>query len=133
MKGLDTPVLLEILDGRPSAKKLLKTLAGEELCTTEANLFELEAIARLERGAERDRRLAAVGRLRRGLTVLALDERATRAAAARWRDGGQGLTGQAWMIFGALEANGCEEWITSGTSGFPKVPSKLRLRRMPSA
>ena len=130
MKGLDTPVLLEILEGRPAASKLLKGLAGEELCTTEANFFELEAIAREGRRVPLERRLAALERLRRGMTVLPLDERACRAAAARWKDGGQGLSGQTWMIYGALEANGCSEWFTSKTAGFPKTPAKLRITRI---
>ncbi len=129
MKGFDTPVLLEILEGRPAAAKLLNRLSGEELCTTEANLFELEAIARQERGPALEKRLAALARLRRGLTVLALDETAARTAGARWRDGGQGLTAQAWMVFGALEANGCTEWLTSRGAAFPKVPGKLRVNR----
>jgi predicted nucleic acid-binding protein len=129
MKGFDTPVLLEILEGRPSATKLLKRLTGEELCTTEANLFELEAIARQERGAVLERHLAAVERIRRGLTVLPLDEKAVRAALARWRENGQGLTAGAWMVFGALEANGCSEWFTSRSSAFPKVPTKVRVTR----
>ena len=69
MKGLDTPVLLEILEGGPSAAKLLNRLSGEELCTTEANFFELEAIARSGARAALEKRLAALARLRRGMTV----------------------------------------------------------------
>jgi predicted nucleic acid-binding protein len=130
MKGLDTPVLLEILAGAPSASKLLRGLSGEELCTTEANLFELEAIARLERGAALDRRLAALERLRRGLTVLPLDERACRAAAVRSKGDSQGLSTDAWLVWGALEANGCTEWITSMTTRAPKGPTKVRIRRI---
>ncbi|HXQ93882.1 MAG TPA: PIN domain-containing protein [Thermoplasmata archaeon] len=129
MKGFDTPVLLEILEGRPATVKLVKRLAGEELCTTEWNLFELEAIARQERGASLDRRLAAIERLRRGLSVLAIDEKANRAAAAAWRDGGQGLTSASWLILGALVANGCTEWFTSRAAAFPKVPGRLRVTR----
>jgi len=129
MKGLDTPVLLEILEGRPSAVKLLKRLTGEELCTTESNLFELEAIARLDKGGPLERRLAAVERIRRGVTVLPLDERAARAAGARCRGGGQGLSSQTWLIYGALEANGCTEWLTSRFAAFPNVPGKVRLTR----
>lgn len=129
MKGLDTPVLLEILEGRASTKKLLAHLEGEEVGTTELNLFELAAIARNLGTSGLERRLAAVDRLRRGLTVLPLDDRASRVAAAKWRAGGQGLSDATWLVFGALEANGCTEWITSRSSGFPKIPTKVRLTR----
>jgi hypothetical protein len=130
VKGLDTPVLLEVLEGRGAAAKLLKRLTGEELCTTELNLFELEAIARQERGSATDRRLAALEHLRRGLTVLPIDEKAVRAAASKWREGGQGLSSQTWLVFGALEANGCTEWFTSRSAAFPKVASKVRVTRI---
>ncbi|HEV8049256.1 MAG TPA: hypothetical protein VGP88_01550, partial [Thermoplasmata archaeon] len=104
-------------------------VAGEELCTTEANLFELEAFARQQKGGALERRLAAIERLRRGLTVLPLDEKAGRAAAASWRHGGQGLTALSWMILGALAASGCNEWFTSRTAAFPNVPGRLRITR----
>ena len=45
MKALDTPVLLEILHDSPRVKELLKGLRGEELATTEINLFELRLLA----------------------------------------------------------------------------------------
>ncbi|MCI4324302.1 MAG: PIN domain-containing protein [Thermoplasmata archaeon] len=130
MKGLDTPVLLEILAGGPSATKLLRGLAGEELCTTEANFFELETIARSDRGAALERRLAALERLRRGMTVLPLDERAGRAAAIRSKGDPQGLPTDLWLVWGALEANGCTEWITSPSALVPKGPGKVRTRRI---
>jgi predicted nucleic acid-binding protein len=129
VKGLDTPVLLEILEGRPSAQKLLQEFSGEEVGTTELNLFELAAIARSLGAPGLERRLAAVERLRRGLTVLPLDDRASRAAASKWRGKGQGLSDATWLVFGALAANGCTEWITSRSAGFPNVPTKVRLRR----
>ena len=44
MKGLDTPVLLAILHDQDGAKALLHSLRGEELATTEINLFELEQL-----------------------------------------------------------------------------------------
>jgi hypothetical protein len=130
VKGLDTPILLEILAGSPSTAKLLRSLSGEELCTTEANLFELEAVARLERGPALDRRLAALERLRRGLTVLPLDERACRAAALRCKGSPQGIFTNAWLVWGGLEANGCTEWITSPSAVVPKGPTKVRIRRI---
>ncbi|MFI5414142.1 MAG: type II toxin-antitoxin system VapC family toxin [Candidatus Lutacidiplasmatales archaeon] len=130
MIGLDTPVLLEILGGRPSAKALLKRLTGEEVGTTEMNLFELVAIARALGPAGLERRLAAVDRLRRGLTVIPLDAQASQGASARWRGDGQGLSSTPWLLLGALEVNGCTEWVTSRSSGFPKTASKLRVTRL---
>lgn len=113
MKGLDTPVLLAILRGRPEARRLLRTLHGEELCTTELNLFELEVTARREAAAGRERRLAVLERLRRKLSVLPIDGRAVQAAAARLPAKlPAGIEPTPWLIAGALEANGCAEWIT---------------------
>ncbi|MCI4357233.1 MAG: PIN domain-containing protein [Thermoplasmata archaeon] len=130
MIGLDTPVLLEILGGRPSAKALLKRLTGEEVGTTELNLFELAAVARALGPAGLERRLAAIDRLRRGLTVIPLDAHASRLASSRWRGDGQGLSSTPWLLLGALEANGCTEWVTSRALGFPKTPSKLHVTRI---
>ena len=133
MKCLDTPVLLEILAGRPSAKKLLEELAGEELGTTEVNLFELAACARSLGPSGLEKRLAALERLRRSLSVLPVDERSSRLTAARYRDQStQAVSGSSWLIFGALEAYGCTEWITSRSSRFPTVSTKIRIRRRPN-
>jgi hypothetical protein len=90
-------------------------------------MCEIESIARQDRGGVLDRRLAAVERLRRGLTVLPLDERATRAAAARMMGAGRGVSGLQWLVYGALEANGCTEWFTAKGVAFPRISSKLRV------
>jgi len=82
MKALDTPILLALLEGRREAIDLADSLAGEEVCTTEANLFELECVARDAGGAQRTRRLAALDRLRHKMTVLPIDDRAVHAASA---------------------------------------------------
>ena len=108
MKVLDTPVLLDLLRGRPSAKKWLKELHGEEIATTELNLFELGRLS--SRGGRRPD--AALDRLRRSLTVLPIDERAVRGAL----DGAPPRNGEApgavLLMLGAADAAGAEEWLT---------------------
>jgi predicted nucleic acid-binding protein len=127
MKGLDTPVLLRILLGEPSARKLLRELQGEELATTEWNLLELEMISRSLDAPGKERRRAMIEKLRRRLTVLPLDERAVEAAAhnlvrsRRPRD----LIGAA--ILAVLESRGCSELLTSGSS-FSKLGTKAKVR-----
>ena len=74
MKALDSPALLAILEGRKEASWILREIAGEEACTTEVNLFELEAAVLSDRRGDRARRLAALERLRRRITVLPVNE-----------------------------------------------------------
>jgi len=128
MKALDTPVLLELLRGRPSMGKVLKSLEGEELATTEINLFELEAISRSGPRHGRDQRRAALDRLRRKLTVLPIDARAVQAAIAlssgRLRD----ATATEWLMLGAASAGGCSEWVTTPSAHYPKDLAKLPVR-----
>lgn len=77
------------------------------------NLYELESIARSDPSAGRERRLGAIERLRRKLTVVDVDARAAAAAAdllARSR--GRASRGTEPLILGALEAAGCGELLT---------------------
>ena len=127
--GLDTPVLLALLEGEKAARQLLKRLEGEEICSTAASVFELEAVARAQGKAGLEHRLATLERLRRRLTVVPIDERAAAAAAVAWaRDGtksaGQGLS---WMILGALEASGCTEFVTTLSAHLPRQSGTLKI------
>ncbi|MCI4358256.1 MAG: PIN domain-containing protein [Thermoplasmata archaeon] len=120
MKGLDTPVLLGLLRGDPRVTALLRKWEGEELCTTSVNLFELETIARTGRAPGRERRLAAIERLRRKLTVLPIEERSARLAAQQAaRATLAGASSASWLILGALQAGGCNEWATVREACFP--------------
>jgi predicted nucleic acid-binding protein len=113
MKGLDTPLLLAVLRGDSGGRELVRSLSDEELVTTEVNLLELELLARADPTPGRERRLDALDRLRKKLTVLPIDESAVRrgtVAHAGWIR--TGLLPQR-MILGALEAAGCSEWFTS--------------------
>jgi predicted nucleic acid-binding protein len=126
--GLDTPVLLALLRGDPRAKALLRRLEAEEVCTTATNLFELETLARLDPSAGREHRLAALDRLRRKLTILPIDDRAAVLAAGyASKDATQAVPSATWLLLGALEANGCSEWITVASPPFPKVSKLLRV------
>lgn len=132
MKGLDTPALLEILEGTPAARQELKRLRGEELSTTEGNLLELTLLA--SRGGSRSRssRLEAVERLRRRLTILPLDGRATGAASLQIRKAQGGPAPLLYAILGAFEAAGCAELLTADPGS---IPGKwgFRVRRFASS
>jgi len=128
MKALDTPLLLELLRGRPGAKRLLPHLQGEELATTELNLYELEVIARSEGGRSREQRRATLAKLRRRLTVLPIDERAVRAGLGRdSAKVGRDPPSVALML-GAAEAGGCEEWLTTPHGRPLGTGGKLAIR-----
>lgn len=116
MKGLDTGVLLEILEGTPAAKKELRKLRGEELATTEANMLELLLL--VSRGAPKTRagRLAGLVRLRRRLTVLPLGPAGFDRAARITPSGGLPLGTIHAGVLAALDAAGCEELLTTDPS-----------------
>lgn len=128
MKALDTPILLEILRGRTKARALLASLAGEELATTEVNMLELAMLAHADGPKGLERRLGALERLRRRLTVLAIDERATRAAAALARSGPKAAPTGLLLMLGAVESAGCSEWITVRGATGATVPGKVKVR-----
>jgi predicted nucleic acid-binding protein len=114
VKALDTPVLLELLEGSAAVREQLRRLRGVEVATTEANLLELTYLA--TRGSKRARadRLAALARLRRRLTVLPLDPRGTEEVS-RHADPDTGAPSLLTLaMLGALEAAGCDELLTIG-------------------
>jgi hypothetical protein len=127
MKGLDTPVLLEILHGTPAARRLLKSLPGEELATTELNMFELHQVASQGSKTTRPARHKALVALRRRISVLpitsaAVDE-VTRGGSARPLPLGYGP-----LVWGVLTAAGCGEWITTKTAAPPSGSTKFKVR-----
>jgi predicted nucleic acid-binding protein len=128
MKGLDTPILLELLRGRPSLAPILKSLEGEELATTEVNVFELEAIARSGPRHGREHRRAALDRLRRKLTVLPIDGRAIQAAASLSTGRLHEAAASEWLMLGAASASGCSEWVTTASSRYPRDLGKLPVK-----
>ncbi len=127
MRGLDTPVLLAFLQGAPKARGLVRALAGEEVATTEVNLFELELLARRDPGPGKARRLQAVERLRRKMTVLPIDEEAAHRAAvlaASARDTGPEGS---WLSVAAAEIHGCSEWITTAAAAPPASGTRMKV------
>jgi predicted nucleic acid-binding protein len=127
MKGLDTPVLLALLEGAPKPRALVRALAGEELATTEVNLFEIELLGRRDRSPGKERRIQALERLRRKLTVLPIDEEATRRAAAIAASARQAAPEGTWLCLGAAEARGCSEWITSASAMPPSSSARIKV------
>lgn len=127
MKALDTPILLRLLRGDPRTAAFLRKISAEELATTTINLFELEVIARTDPSPGRERRLAALERLRRKLTILPVDETAAvEAANALGRVGPHSPNASACLIAGALVAGRCSEWITAKDVEFP-TPSGVKV------
>lgn len=127
MKGLDTPVLLAILHDSPSTKELLKHLRGEELATTELNLFELQTLAREGPRGQQEHRAGALDRLRRRITVLPISAGSVREAG-RLRKGKRTTADYQALVWGTLAAAGCEEWLTSRPFAPPKGALPLEVR-----
>lgn len=127
MKGLDTPVLLGILDGSSSIRALLRTLAGEELATTELNMAELAAIAGQGSARGRRERLQALERLRRRITVLPIDRRAVEQLSQRAPEARSAAEVQMHAMLAAFEAAGCSHILTDGKTPLARGPWKLKF------
>lgn len=127
MRGLDSPALIAILNGSEPGRALLDDLVGEEACTTEVNLFELETIALQAPARRRGERLAALERLRRRITVLPLDDASSRAAAALARSNSIGQPPSVWMMLGIFEANGCTSVVTSAAARLGGVRCRPKI------
>ena len=115
MKALDTGVLLALLEGSSRAREQIRRVKGVELATTEANLLELAYLAGNAPPKARAGRLAALERLRQRLTVLPIDARSGREAAARVARSSPGIRPTTALMLGALQAAGCEELLTDGS------------------
>lgn len=117
MKALDTSVLLAFLEGEPGVKELLKHLRGVEVATTEANLLELAYLADRGPGGHRTARHAALGRLRRKVTVLPIDARSVETASRHLGKGAESAPPLVTAMMSALESYGCEELLTLDPPG----------------
>lgn len=126
MKGLDTPFLLGILDGSPSVKTVLRTLSGEELATTELNMVELAALAAHGGPRGRRERLQALERLRRRLTVLPIDRRATELLSQRPVQPKTAAELLHTAMMAAFEAAGCTHVLTDRSIA-PHAAWKLKV------
>ncbi len=112
MKGLDTSVLLALLEGDRGARELLTRLRGTELATTELNLLELSYLAGRGHSGSHTTRRETLDRLRRKISVLPIDARAVEQAGRRIGKGSERTPPHVLAMLGALEANGCDELFT---------------------
>lgn len=119
MKALDTPALLSILHDTAAGRELLKSLRGEEIATTELQMFELRVLAAQAGPTARALRETALAKLRRRLTVLPVTPESVAEAGRFLRANPRGAAGSA-LVWGTLVAAGCSEWITTK----PYVPSR---------
>lgn len=132
MKALDTPALLAILERRREAAWVLDEVAGGEVCTTEVNLFELEAAVLGERRSERARRLAALERLRKRISVLPVDDKAARTAARIIAEGKGATTTVAALVLGCVSSGGATELLTTEAGRIHAASSPVTIRLLRS-
>jgi predicted nucleic acid-binding protein len=128
MKVLDTPVLLGLLRGEPAARAYVRAQGAEELATTEIALWELACLARLDPSPGRDRRLAAVARLRRKLLVLPVDAAASEASG-RLPPPSRGVPPLTLLSLAAAIGHGGTVFVTGNQVGLPTLPSGVRAER----
>jgi len=120
MKALDTPVLLALLHGDGKARDLVRRLRGVEVATTELNLLELRALVAQSPPKGRGHRREALDRLRRSLTVLPFDSKAAERDNRRvTKDEIRSVPPILLGVLSILEANGCDELITTGATAVP--------------
>ena len=129
MKGLDTSALLGLLHGDPTVRKVLRSWSGEEIVTSELCLAELTAIALRQPSKVRAHRLQVLERLRRRISVLPVDPRATTALATRsgLSPNEGGLLGS--IVLAALETAGCDEVLTGPAAPPARSWGKLKVRK----
>lgn len=125
--GLDTNVLIGLLEGQPWARSLLRASAGEELATTELNLFELDAVARRIGRPGREKRVATAERLRRALSVIPIDDRVAKKAA-EFAAAAPRVDPTTDLILAAMEVNGCSEWVTRRGLAVPRSGLHVKVR-----
>jgi len=118
MKALDTPALLALLEGNPRIVTQLRKWREAEIATTEANLLELAVLAESGPVRVRGERFHALVRLRRRLTVLPIDDRATEEAARRAARLPRTMSPLVLGMLGALESSGCDELLTDDPAQF---------------
>ena len=130
MKGLDTSALLGLLHGDPTVRKVLRSWSGEEIATSELCLAELTAIALRQPSKVRTHRLQVLERLRRRISVLPVDHRATTALATHsgpsTSDGGLLAS---IVVLAALETAGCDEVLTGPGAPPTRSWGKLKVRK----
>ena len=127
MRALDSAVLLDVLRGETRASRAFPEGETTELVATELAFAELSLMARWDAGPGRERRLAALDRLRRHIAFLPLDEAAARAiAGVRLRM----PRAPPWFAqhLGVLESRGVAEWVVPIPKGrISRAATKVAL------
>jgi predicted nucleic acid-binding protein len=113
MKAIDTPILVDLLCGVPEARALVGSWRDQEVATTELNLFELQLLAETGPRKSLGRRMGALERLRRRLTVLPVDVHAFAVSRSVGSATGRSFAPMTRLILSVLLANGCSEWHTT--------------------
>ena len=118
----DSDVLIDFLRGRePSTSRVALEIRAGRLATTAINEFELLSGGRSRPQREKTRRLLAA------LSILPLDSRAGRAAAAVRREleaGGQGIATADYLIAGVCLSRSTI-LLTRNRSHFERVPGLM--------
>jgi predicted nucleic acid-binding protein len=140
MKCLDTPLLVGLLRGRPEADRWLRDVGGDELATTEVNLYELEGLARSPSRGSRSR-VQALHEVRREISVLEVNPESVRQAGRCGgrggpRQGEKGRSASSWdqalvpLVLGTAIAHGAREFWTDTHRWLPGRVPGLQVRRV---
>ncbi len=140
MKCLDTPLLTGLLRSTPETDRWLREVGGDELATTEVNLYELEGLARSPSRGSRSR-VRALQEVRRELSVLEVNPESARQAGRLGEPGsahrrGRGRSPSPWdqalvpLILGTAIAHGAREFWTDSRRWLPGRVPGLVVRRV---
>jgi predicted nucleic acid-binding protein len=109
MKAVDASFLRGLLEGDPRILRFLSTLRGERLATTEIEYGALVKLAETGPKSRQKLRREVVRRLRERITVIPIDDRASRVLEQALAQGAaQGGSLANLHSLCALEAAGCE-------------------------
>jgi predicted nucleic acid-binding protein len=130
MKCLDTPILEDLLLGRPRVKRWLDKVESTEgeVATTELNMIELAVLAKAH-GGGLNRRLDALGALRRELTVLPMDAETYRAAISILRKNAGGAPYPGLLVAASALAHGATVLLTDKKRALPRDLGTLKVQR----
>ena len=131
VKCIDTPLLIELLLGKPSAKRWIREMGSSEgeFGTTEFNMTELALEAQGMKGRP-DRRLDVLDTLRLELTVLPVDRQAyqTFSTLAK-RNAGERSALPGMLTVATALAHGSTHLWTDKRRALPRILTPLKVVR----
>lgn len=139
MRCIDTPLLEALLRGRASSVRWQKLIRdGGELATTEVNLLELAQRGLPGPPSSAARRLGALERVRKCLTVLPLDAEGSRRAVGLMLESkrgglhskGGGVELEPLLVAAICLSRGVPELYTDRKRIFPRSLKGLHLVRV---